>query len=210
MKIGRFISIEGGEGVGKSLFLTEISSKLSERGIVCALSREPGGTPIANKIREVFSSGEDAEDFTPEGEFLLVSAARAQHVKHFIEPKLNVGHWVICDRFSDSSRVYQGHLRGLDSTFIESVIRKSTFGITPDLTFLLDCDTALSQSRVSARGKVESRYDAASLQTHETLRQGFLKVSREFPERMKVLDASRPVCDSVMEAMRIIEDRFHV
>lgn len=209
MGIGRFISVEGGEGVGKSLFLTEISAKLQERGVVCALSREPGGTPIANKIRQVFSSGDDSEDFTPEGEFLLVSAARAQHVKHFIEPKLNVGQWVICDRFSDSSRVYQGFLRGLDASFIEMVIAKSTFGLTPDLTFLLDCDPVLSQSRVSSRGKVESRYDAASMQTHEKLRQGYLHLSKQYPERVKVLDASRPVYDSVAEAMRIIEELFH-
>jgi len=209
MKMARFLTVEGGEGVGKSSFIELLSHKLRGRGLAFTLTREPGGTRIADEIRSVFSKGDDLEEFTPEGEFLLVSAARAQHVHHKIRPELQKGNWVICDRFADSSRVYQGILKGMETDFLEKVIQKSTYGIVPDLTFLLDCDVAISQARVAGRGVVESRYDLAALEVHEQLRQGFLQVSRIYPKRIQVLDAAQPVEHSVNQALSIMEEHFH-
>ncbi|MEI8025350.1 MAG: dTMP kinase [Pseudomonadota bacterium] len=209
MKIARFLTVEGGEGVGKSSFIELLSHRLRDKGMTFALTREPGGTRIADEIRSVFSKGDDIEEFTPEGEFLLVSAARAQHVFHKIRPELERGRWIICDRFADSSRVYQGILKGVETDFMERVIQKSTYGLIPDLTFLLDCDVSVSQSRVAGRGLVESRYDLASLEVHEQLRQGYLQVSRMFPHRIQVLDASRPREEIVNQAISLMEERFH-
>ncbi len=209
MKMARFLTVEGGEGVGKSSFIELLSHRLRDKGMAFTLTREPGGTRIADEIRSVFSKGDDIEEFTPEGEFLLVSAARAQHVFHKIRPELEKGRWIICDRFADSSRVYQGILKGVETDFLESVIQKSTYGLTPDLTFLLDCDVTVSQARVAGRGLVESRYDLASLEVHERLRQGYLQVSRMFPHRIQVLDASGPREEIVNQAISLIEERFH-
>lgn len=209
MAKGLFLTIEGGEGVGKSSFLDLFSKELRKSGKPFSITREPGGTPIADAIRSVFSKGDQFEEFTPEGEFLLVSAARSQHVWNRILPDLRSGKWVLCDRFADSSRVYQGILKGLDSSFLEAVIQKSTYGLAPDITFLLDCEVALSQARVAERGMMESRYDLAHIEVHESLRKGFLQVAKMFPDRVKILDASRPTHESVKEALLLLENYVH-
>jgi dTMP kinase len=206
---GLFLTIEGGEGVGKSSFLKLLSEELRKSGKAFSMTREPGGTRIADAIRDVFSKGDELEEFTTEGEFLLVSAARAQHVRNRILPDLESGKWVLCDRFADSSRVYQGILKGLDASFLEMVIQKSTYGLVPDITFLLDCDVTISQARVAERGLLESRYDLAHIDVHETLRKGFLQVAQMFPDRVKILDASRPTDESVKEALSLMESYVH-
>lgn len=206
---GRLITIEGGEGVGKSSFIKLLSHELGQKGIDIDCTREPGGTKIADLMRNVFSKAVEGEVFTVEGEFLLVSAARAQHVSQRIIPHLNKGKWVVCDRFADSSRVYQGFLRGLDAPFMEFVIEKSTYGIKPDITFLLDCEASISQSRVKSRQIEESRYDSAGIEIHETLRKGFLQLRTRFPDRIHLLDAALPLEENVQIALKLIWERFH-
>jgi len=209
MAWGRFITIEGGEGVGKSSFIKLLSNELALKGFDLDCTREPGGTVIADHIRSVFSKTVEGEPFTVESEFLLVSAARAQHVSQRILPCLKQGKWILCDRFADSSRIYQGYLRGLDSNFMELVIEKSTFGLRPDLTFVLDCDSSLSQARVHSRPAEESRYDDSNIEVHEKLRRGFLELRNRFPERIRVLDASLSLNKNVEIAMKMITEQFH-
>jgi dTMP kinase len=216
---GRFITIEGGEGVGKSLFqemlAKDLTAVLGPLGLIT--TREPGGTPAADQIRSLFGNPPAQDAYLMETEAFLVSAARAQHVGRLIRPALQRGTWVLCDRFADSTRVYQGKLGNLDEAMIESLISLSTQRLEPDLTFLLDCDVQLSQSRLTARsvqavsGEKSDpiiRYDEAKKSFHERLRQGYLALLPRFPQRIVRLDAALPVARVVKDAKTILAQRF--
>jgi len=211
----KFITVEGGEGVGKSLFLTNLTSSLRSLSIHVVQTREPGGTPVADKLRSLFNAPPESDPLLIESEFLIVSAARAQHTKHKIVPALEDSGWVLSDRYADSSRVYQGYVGGLDQGFIEDVISKTTFGLTPDITFILDCDLEVSMNRVQVRSETSdedgaSRYDYAKASTHKKLRDGFLKLESRFSDRIVVLDASQSPEKVVADAMKIINEKFQV
>ncbi|MEZ4742661.1 MAG: dTMP kinase [Bdellovibrionota bacterium] len=215
--MAKFITVEGGEGVGKSSFLAGLVILLEELSIDVVQTREPGGTVVADRLRDVFSHPPENETLLVESEFLIVSAARAQHTWHKIIPSLKSGKWVLSDRYADSSRVYQGYLGGLDASFIEEVAKRSTFGIEPDLTFILDCDVELALERVNARRRLQpaddtavERYDAAMRQIHEKIRSGFLELRKCFPDRMVVLDSRKSVAEIVQDAMQIIKKRFDI
>lgn len=191
----RFITLEGGEGVGKSTLMRGLKSWLEARHIEVVQTREPGGTPLADQIRRIFKSPPDDDEITSETEALLVSAARAQHVAKVVKPALAKDAWVLCDRFADSTRVYQGLFGGVPLNELEWLIRFSTGGIEPDLTFLLDCDVALTAARIGGRGTDmndddTARYDLAGQQVHERLRQGFRRIAGFYPARFFILDAS--------------------
>lgn len=191
---GKFISLEGGEGVGKSTLIRSLSAWLIARGIRVVSTREPGGTPISDEIRRIFKSPPAGDEITPETEALLVSAARAQHVEQVIKPALARGDWVLCDRFSDSTRVYQGLLGGVQMNDLDWLIRFSTKGIEPELTFLLDCDVALSAKRIQAaeNGRDDAtRFDQAHVVVHERLRQGYRRVAGFYPARFFILNAEQ-------------------
>lgn len=215
MEPGFFISVEGGEGVGKSTFVDAFVHALRtspELNSGCAVvqTREPGGTPVANAIRGLFANPPVGEALTPEAEAMLVMAARAQHVAHLIRPALDTGRIVISDRFFDSTFVYQGIIGGLDGKWLESANRSATKGLQPDMTILLDCPVDISLARGETRaiasakaGTVNdgaSRYDAGTREQHERIRAGFLGRAAEEPGRFVVLDATRPVDTLVAEA----------
>ncbi|MCX6117727.1 MAG: dTMP kinase [Proteobacteria bacterium] len=208
---GRLITLEGGEGVGKSSLAKKLASWLRSKGINVVETREPGGTLISDQIRALFKSPPEGEELKSETEALLVSAARMQHVTHLISPALKADSWVICDRFADSTRVYQGLLGGVPLNDLEWLIKFSTAGIEPSLTFLLDCDVDVSRSRIaksSGNRDDASRYDQAHQTVHERLRKGFRQLAGFYPSRFYILDASEPKDAIFAAAVAELESRF--
>ena len=191
--LGLFVSVEGGEGVGKSVFTRNLIAKLEAANLPCMMTREPGGTLIGQQIRTIFMTPPDGETIEPLTELFLVSAARHQHVLK-IQDNLTRGTHVICDRFTDSTRVYQGAIGGLSEDLIERVVATSTGGIEPDVTFFLDCPPELALSRLAQRDSLTedgNRYDSGGLRLHQTLRGAFSELGRKFPDRIKRIDASQ-------------------
>ncbi len=212
---GYFISIEGGEGVGKSVFSQHLMDALVALRRPVIRTAEPGGTPSAQLIRQLFLHPPAEDPLVPEAELFLVSAARAQHVGQKIRPALKQGTWVICDRFADSSRVYQGVMGGLPVTLVESMIQVSCGPTVPDLTFLLDCDVAIMMERLSVRSRTTgdvppqsaTRFDEAGLPYHRKLQQAYQQVARQFPERIVVLDAAQTPDAVLHQAMDTLRQR---
>ena len=211
----RFITIEGGEGAGKSVFTQGLSRALEEAGIPLFLSREPGGTPLADGLRELFLHPPQGEKPTPATELLMVSAARAQHVAMRVQPTLHSGKWVLCDRFYDSTRVYQGALGGLDESVVEPIIAFSVGDCHPHLSFFLDCPAAVAMQRIESRelakGRVQelrNRYDAGSRAMHEQLRNAYLSLAKKFPDRIVLINAQASPQDMVDQAMHVIRNRW--
>lgn len=211
----RFITLEGGEGVGKSTLMSGLCEWLIRRGMRVRQTREPGGTPIADSIRQLFKSPPGGEAITAEAEALLVSAARTQHVVNVIKPSLQSGHWVICDRFADSTRVYQGLFGGVPLNELEWLIKFSTAGLEPDLTFLLDCDVSVSAHRIGGRSEngdigPNERYDNAARHVHDRLRAGFRRIAGFYPSRFFILDASQSKEDVLRQACDELERRWQL
>ncbi|NRA43828.1 MAG: dTMP kinase [Oligoflexales bacterium] len=213
---GAFISIEGGEGVGKSLLSDRLAQILKVKlGRDVIQTREPGGSQSAEAIRALFNQEPENEPFSGMSELFLVSAARCQHLKYTILPNLQAGNWVVCDRYTDSTRVYQGALGGIEEAALERVIEISTQGLQADLTLLLDCDLKTSMARVKGRtgeaggaGEGASRYDEASFETHRRLRDAYLELAQKFPGRIKVLDASQKADKIAQQAYQVIQERL--
>lgn len=189
---GFFITIEGAEAVGKTTFAKSFSLRLDQLGISYLNTREPGGSPTANKMRQIFVAPPAEDPIHMHAEFLLVEAARAQHVASTILPALAEGKVVLCDRFSDSSRVYQGILGGIDQMFLEAVDEFSTQKCEPDLTFLLDAPASLVASRLKNRAAHEtlSRYDSKPDLFHEKLLDAFRQLAKNHPQRIVTLNAA--------------------
>jgi dTMP kinase len=190
---GIFLTVEGGEGVGKTVLCQGLVAELEKRGSNVFSTREPGGTKVGKSLREIFLSPPGGDPLCTLTELFLISAGRSQHVQGPILENLALGHFVICDRFYDSTRVYQGLLGGIRETEIESVLKVSVDGLTPYVTFLLDCDIEVIMRRLSQRHEQEesSRFDAAPKEYHQRLRQAFLRVAKTFPDRFVVLDAGQ-------------------
>lgn len=189
---GLFITLEGPEGSGKSTQLQSLSTALCRAGYSVVQTREPGGTSIAEAIRQILLLSPSHETITPQTETLLILAARNQHVTHLIEPALRRGAIVLCDRFFDSTLAYQGFARGLDLAWLRSVNHVATKGLKPDLTLLLDVPVMVGLSRRRMdRGK-QNRLDHESQRFHRRVRKGFLKLAGQSPRRIKVIDADRP------------------
>ena len=190
---GRFITFEGGEGVGKSNHAGLLADRLKALGIGVVLTREPGGSPGAEVIRHVLLSGV-AKPLGVEAEALLFAAARDDHVRHTIEPALARGAWVICDRFIDSTRVYQGTLGHIDPKFIRALERVTVGDLKPDLTFILDVPADVGLVRAGERrgDGTADRFEAESLAFHEELRQAFRLLAVAEPDRCVVIDATAP------------------
>lgn len=185
---GVFIAFEGPEGAGKSTQIAALARRLERRGRPPLLTREPGGPPASERIREVLLDPLLRIDPLPE--FLLYTAARAQHVREVIEPALRDGRTVISDRFAGASVAYQGYGRGLDLAFIHDLTRRATEGVTPDLTLLLDLDPEVGLARVAGRG-AKDRLERAELPFHRRVRSGFLAQAEGDPS-WRVLDADQP------------------
>jgi dTMP kinase len=203
---GLFFTIEGGEGVGKSTFTNLLTAGLASLHDDVITTREPGGTPVADEIRNIFKS--PAEELAMSAETLLIAAARSQHMETKVKPALARGAWVVCDRFIDSTRVYQGIVGGVQPRDIEWLIRFATGGLEPHLTFLLDCDPAVSQGRLVKRAGEANRYDDAASAFHIRVRQGFLRLAGFYPSRFYILDATLESAELARQALEEIERRF--
>jgi len=186
---GRFITLEGGEGTGKSTQVRRLAATLEARGIKALVTREPGGAPGAEEIRKLMVEGEPGR-WNAITETLLAYAARADHVARTIGPALKEGRWVISDRFSDSTYAYQGVGRGLDRETIRRIDSAVLDDFSPDLTLILDMDVKRGLERALARGDTENRFEKFGADFHERLRQAFLDMARRYPERCRVIDAS--------------------
>ena len=190
-KSGYFVTFEGTEGAGKSTLLRAIASQLEARQIPHTLTREPGGSAVAEKIRALILG--DAMD--ARAELLLYEAARAEHLARTVRPALELGHLVLCDRFTDSSLAYQGHARGLPWKEVHQANRLATAGLKPGLTVLLDIDPKTGLDRAQDR----NRFEDEGLAFQKKVRQGFLKARREDPRRWLVLPARGKTPDELAE-----------
>ncbi len=206
-----FITFEGVEGSGKTTQIQRLRKYFAQKGIACKVTREPGGCPIAEKIRQILLNP-DHHEMVPMAELLLYEAARAQHIKEVIKPLLREGGVVLCDRFSDATLAYQGYGRRMDLKWIERLNRLSSQGITPDITFLLDCPTDMGLERAFQRNRIlkrerEERFEREKIQFHRRVRRGYLAIARKEPKRVKVID-TREGEDRVFDKIREIMDNL--
>jgi dTMP kinase len=186
---GRFITLEGGEGAGKSTQTARLAERLRARNLDAVLTREPGGSPLAEQIRGVILSGAVAP-LGPAAEAIMFSAARIDHLERTIRPALASGKWVICDRFSDSTRAYQGALGNLDPRFIRELERVTIGPTKPDLTLIIDVHTKVGLARARARSTAVERFEAEGEEFHDALRRAFLDIAAEEPQRCAVIDGA--------------------
>ena len=187
---GFFITFEGGEGAGKSTQITRLAEVLKARGFDVLVTREPGGSPGAEAVRHVLLSGA-AEKLGPEMEAILFASARNDHVEQVIRPAVDTGKIVLCDRFMDSSRVYQGVTGGLDPEFMRQLEEVAIHGMVPDLTVILDIDPELGLERAAKRrAGPADRYEKETIALHRRRRDGFLDIAKSEPQRCKIVDAS--------------------
>ncbi len=209
MTRGRFITFEGGEGAGKSTQAAVLAGRLRRAGVDVLQTREPGGTPRAEAIREVLLSGQ-AKQFGPLGEAVLFYAARESHLELAVRPALERGSWVICDRFSDSTRAYQGAAGGLPLYVIETIDRAVVGATKPDLTVIFDLPPELGLKRAAERKAQDAsaeaadnapdRFETMNMAFHRNLREEFLKIAKAEPKRCVLVDAS--------ETPRRVEDKI--
>jgi|TARA_R110000744_G_scaffold172470_2_gene291052 dTMP kinase len=188
---GKFISLEGGEGAGKSTQCELLASHLRKRGLDVVLTREPGGTPGAQAIRELVVSGA-GDRWNPISEALLMYAARRDHVTRLIEPALAGGSWVVCDRFSDSTMAYQGYTKSLGRDWVETLDALVLGAFRPDLTLLLDIDANTGLMRAGNRGGPD-RFEKLGLDFHVALREAFLDIARLEPDRIAIIQADQTI-----------------
>ncbi|HLZ32948.1 MAG TPA: dTMP kinase [Nitrospira sp.] len=201
---GLFITLEGPEGSGKSTQIRYLAATLRRSGYHVVQTREPGGTVVAEAIRNTLLLSSSREPITSEAESLLILAARSQHVTHLIAPALQRGAIILCDRFSDSTFAYQGFARGLDLTWLHAANAVATNGLNPDLTVLFDVPVAVGLARRrKARGK-QNRLDRESERFHRLVRKGFLTLAARSPRRIKVVDANRSVQEIRAEMVAIV------
>lgn len=201
----RFITLEGIEGAGKSTVAKFVLAYLARRQIPGRLTREPGGTPLAERIRQlVLERG--TELLSPVTETLLVFAARDLHLAHVIRPALARGEWVVCDRFTDATRAYQGSGRGVDPDLIESLAAAVHGGLAPDCTLLLDVPVSVGLARARGRRAGEAdRFESETASFFERVRLGYLDLARREPERFHVIDAGAPLEVVEERVERILE-----
>jgi len=207
---GKFITFEGGEGAGKSTQAALLARRLSRMGIGVLLTREPGGSPGAEIIRHVLLSGA-AKRLGPNAEALLFAAARADHLETVIKPALRSGQWVICDRFLDSTRVYQGIVGKVELPFIKGLEKLTVGACKPDLTFILDLPAEIGLARAHARrgDAVPDRFETEDLAYHQALNTGFRAIAAEEKQRCVLIDANRPQERVAAEILQVMCKRLH-
>ena len=204
-KKGCFITFEGMEGCGKSTQIELLAQKLTALGRQVTVSRSPGGTPTAEKIRTLLKTRTGGDDLTPEAELLLFGACHAQMTRHLIRPVLEQGGILLSDRFFDSTTAYQGYARGLDLDMVLRINRFACGELEPDLTLLLDLEPELGVERSRRRGSAENdRFDSEKMKFHHDVRNAFLLLAGQNPHRFRVIDAAQTpeeVHNQIMEAL---------
>jgi dTMP kinase len=205
MTSGKFITLEGIEGAGKSTVAKLVGAWLTRQGIAARLTREPGGTPLAERVRQVVLE-RGGEAVSPVTETLLMFAARAQHVQSVIAPALARGEWVVCDRFTDATRAYQGSGRGVDMGLIDTLARAVHPKLVPDCTLLLDLSAPAGLARARGRpGASVDRFEAEAVGFFAKVRAGYLTLARAEPQRFRIIDAAAPLEDVEQRVGEILE-----
>lgn len=208
---GRFITFEGGEGAGKSTQVQRLERRLREAGLKVLSTREPGGSPRAERIREAVLRG-SARKLGPLAEALLFAAARISHIETTIAPALREGAFVVCDRFMDSTRVYQGALGGLDAGLLSALERVAVQTTRPDLTIILDVSAETGLARAEARrnagGAAPDRFEGEDRSFHENLRRAFQRLAKTEPKRCVLIDAARDADAVEADIWRLVSSRF--
>jgi dTMP kinase len=206
---GRFLTIEGIEGVGKSTQVTRLSNALNERDIAHVVTREPGGTPLAERIRAVLLDNVPGETMPPTAELLLMFAARAVHLTNLVEPSLHAGRWVVCDRFIDATYAYQGGGRGLSVDYIRQLETMVQGARRPDLTVLLDApvEQALKRARQRNAGAAADRFESERAEFFERVRDAYRARAAAEPDRIAVLDASQSIDRVALQILELLETR---
>lgn len=209
MSKGKFITFEGGEGAGKSTQVKHLADALRETGIDVETTREPGGAPGAEDIRNLLVNG-DVNRWTPLSEALLNYAARAEHLDKTVYPALEQGKWVISDRFADSTMAYQGFGHGVPREALNKLYEAVLGDFQPDLTIVFDLDLETGLGRAEARGEDEDRYERMGRGFHERLRQGFLDIAKSEPKRCAVIDASQTIEQMAVAIRAVVGERLQV
>lgn len=207
MTAGRFITFEGGEGAGKSTQVKRLVARLEAEGREVVATREPGGSPGAEDIRALVLRGQ-ADRWSPVTETLLMYAARRDHVERVIRPALAGGAWVVCDRFADSTRAYQGAAGGVDPALIAALETHILEVTRPDLTLIFDMPVAVGLERAVARAGAEMRFESKGQAFHERLREGFLAIARAEPARCAVIDAAGSLDEVEARVWTAVQDRL--
>ncbi len=197
MSAGVFITLEGIEGAGKSTVAVWLRQWLTERGVAVRLTREPGGTALAERVRHIVLE-RGSEQVSAEAEALLMFAARAIHLDNLVRPALAAGEWVLSDRFTDATRAYQGAGRGIDPEWIEALAARVHAGLAPQCTLLLDVPVELGLARARARRGQSDRIEVETQAFFERVRAGYLALAQREPQRIRLIDAAAPV-ESVRE-----------
>ena len=208
MLSGKFITFEGGEGAGKSTQIRRLADALEKAGLTVTVTREPGGSSGAEKIRDILL--DPNAEWDPPTEALLHFAARADHYTTKIAPALRAGDWVLCDRFADSTRAYQGYGLGLDMKAIETLYEIALDDFRPDLTIMLDIPVETGVKRMLERGADPDRYEKMDAAFHERLRQGFLDIAQKDPLRCAVIDADSDLESVTARIFDCVETRLGV
>ncbi|OHV11809.1 dTMP kinase [Kushneria phosphatilytica] len=206
--IGRFITLEGSEGVGKSTNVAMVRDFLQAKGYEVITTREPGGTARAEAMRELLLNPNESEVLDDLSELLLVFAARAQHLARIIKPALARGAWVVCDRFTDATFAYQGAGRGGNREHIEQLERLVHQEVQPDLTLLLDMPVSSARQRLQARGLPPDRFEQEEGGFFERVRQGYRQRADQAPERFAIIDASAPLEEVQAGIRQVLEERL--
>lgn len=206
---GFFITFEGPEGAGKTTQIQMLRQHLEDQGKKCIVTREPGGTPVAEQLREIVKHHTGPELIVDEAEVFLFAASRAQHVKNLIIPALEEGKIVLCDRFYDSTLAYQGFARGQNMDFLKIVTKYAICGCQPDVTILLDINPETGFNRTRTReetiGKTD-RIESAGFEFHEAVRNGFLTLAEDEPERIKIVNAAQDIDELHQKILEIVNN----
>lgn len=207
MAQGRFITLEGGEGAGKSTQISRLAAHLQTLGHETIETREPGGSPGAEKIRDLLING-PTDRWDGITEALLHFAARREHVQKTILPALQRGRWVLCDRFADSTLAYQGYGHGVEREFLQTLYRETVGALEPDLTLILDIPVEQGLKRADTRGAGGTRYERMDKAFHTRLREGFLDIARNNPQRCTVIDATGSMDQVAADIWQVVEKKL--